>query len=444
LLPAGRAGSTHFDDDLDESWTEDAGTVDDIRSTAALALGMVGGAGANQLLIAALTAENSPRLRRNAAWALGSIEDARATHFMRKEVTTTFPPAVRQPQLEKVFPPLDASVVDALVDALDDPEPDVRSAIVWALGKCKDSRTTETLIGCLADHHAGVRASAARALRMLEDKRSSEPLVRALADPSELVRLYAAMTLSCVGDLNALGALKLAAHDTSAMVRRASLEALVELDTSTCVEEATAALDDADPDVRLMAEFALGRSGDARAAPLLAEIAKGSDEELRRRAVEALTFVSAATATDLLKSLVDDRNPEICEIAARSLSERVPGTIDRWLDDLQRSDKSRRLTAIAVLSHTKDVRAVDPILGLLQHPEAEVRERAVTALSWIGDPRAIDGVHDLLQDLDPDVRDAAVLALGRLGDTRVIDELAVSILRHLEGMKDAFRDSPEE
>ena len=70
--------------------------------------------------------------RRNAAWALGAIDDERA--------------------------------VKALVEALIDPEPRVREQVAWALGAIGDEAAVPALIGALKDDNAKVRSQAAWAL----------------------------------------------------------------------------------------------------------------------------------------------------------------------------------------------------------------------------------------------------------------------------------------
>jgi HEAT repeat protein len=126
--------------------------------------------------------------RRNAAWALGAIDDSRA--------------------------------VDPLIQALRDREPAVREQAAWALGAIDDNAAVQPLLGSLKDDAANVRRQSAWALGAIDDARAVEALVGALADPDAEVREQAAWALGALGDSRALTGLLGALKDTSAGVRR--------------------------------------------------------------------------------------------------------------------------------------------------------------------------------------------------------------------------------
>jgi HEAT repeat protein len=105
--------------------------------------------------------------RRNAAWALGAIDDRRA--------------------------------VDPLIQTLRDREPAVREQAAWALGAIDDSRAVDPLVGALADQQADVREQAAWALGALGDSRALSGLIGALKDTSPGVRRQAAWALGTIG-----------------------------------------------------------------------------------------------------------------------------------------------------------------------------------------------------------------------------------------------------
>jgi HEAT repeat protein len=105
--------------------------------------------------------------RRNAAWALGALDDSRA--------------------------------VNALVAALDDREPDVRAQAAWALGAIGDRAAVERLTAALKDADARVRKQSAWALGAIGDSRATEGLVAALKDTDPGVRRQAAWALGAIG-----------------------------------------------------------------------------------------------------------------------------------------------------------------------------------------------------------------------------------------------------
>ena len=101
--------------------------------------------------------------RRNAAWALGALDDQRA--------------------------------VAGLIEALKDREPGVREQAAWALGAIDDSDAVPPLVAALKDADPRVRRQAAWALGAIGDPRAIDSLTTALKDPSADVRQQAAFAL---------------------------------------------------------------------------------------------------------------------------------------------------------------------------------------------------------------------------------------------------------
>src|SRR5688500_16028115 len=101
--------------------------------------------------------------RRNASWALGALDDRRAT--------------------------------GPLVAALKDQEPGVREQAAWALGAIDDRDAVMPLIAGLNDADPRVRRQAAWALGAIDDRRAAEPLIAALKDADDKTRAQAAWAL---------------------------------------------------------------------------------------------------------------------------------------------------------------------------------------------------------------------------------------------------------
>ena len=126
--------------------------------------------------------------RRNAAWALGALDDERAA--------------------------------PALIDTLRDREAAVREQAAWALGAIDTPDAVPALLTTLKDGDAKVRRQSAWALGAIDDPRAVDGLMGALGDPSADVREQAAWALGAVGDSRALSGLVGALKDSSAGVRR--------------------------------------------------------------------------------------------------------------------------------------------------------------------------------------------------------------------------------
>lgn len=129
-----------------------------------------------------------PTARRNAAWALGALDDQRA--------------------------------VQPLVASLKDAEAGVREQASWALGALDDARAVQPVISALRDPSPGVRRQAAWALGALDDAAAVDALVSALKDSDARVREQAAWALGAIGDTRASSGLSTALADSEARVRR--------------------------------------------------------------------------------------------------------------------------------------------------------------------------------------------------------------------------------
>ena len=132
--------------------------------------------------------------RRNAAWALGALDDQRA--------------------------------VAPLVGSLKDSDPNVREQASWALGAIDDARAVQPLINALNDTSPRVRRQAAWALGAIDDASAVDGLVAALKDSDALVREQSAWALGAIGDQRAGAGLSVALKDTEARVRRQAAWAL--------------------------------------------------------------------------------------------------------------------------------------------------------------------------------------------------------------------------
>jgi HEAT repeat protein len=148
-----------------ENWWRGSETLTSPGEQAAAALVSIGSRAMNPLL----DALQQPQwvTRRNAAWALGALDDARA--------------------------------VDALIKAIRDPEPDVRAQAAWALGAIDDPAAMDPLAAALKDGDARVRRQAAWALGAIGDSRATAGLIVALKDTDPGVRRQAAWALGAIG-----------------------------------------------------------------------------------------------------------------------------------------------------------------------------------------------------------------------------------------------------
>ena len=132
--------------------------------------------------------------RRNAAWALGALDDRRAGAPLI-EMLGDPEPGVREQAAWALGALNEPAAVPALVTTLKDQSPKVRSQSAWALGAIDDRRAVDALVQSLADGEGGVRAQASWALGAIGDSRALNALLPALKDPDAGVRRQAAWAI---------------------------------------------------------------------------------------------------------------------------------------------------------------------------------------------------------------------------------------------------------
>jgi HEAT repeat protein len=168
----------------------------------------------------------------------------------------------------------DRSAVEALLSAVDDPDPDTRLYAVWALGKLGDPRAVAAVTQASLSEDAGMRKMAAYVLGQLRDRSAIPRLQVLLGDPAADVRWNAAIALAALGDPAGLAVLR-SMVDRAALNRQAALTA----------DQAETAM------VGALKALALLR--DSESLPLLEKAAR-EDPNLRVRAAarEAVAAIS--------------------------------------------------------------------------------------------------------------------------------------------------------
>jgi beta-lactamase regulating signal transducer with metallopeptidase domain len=118
------------------------------------------------------------------------------------------------------------TAVQALIAALKDSDPGVRSNAIWALSVNGGKATQDALITALRDDDARVRSQAAWGLGIHGDQKAVEPLIAALRDASPRVIAQAAWALGMRGDIRASDALRGLLNNQNDHVRRQAAWAL--------------------------------------------------------------------------------------------------------------------------------------------------------------------------------------------------------------------------
>ena len=151
-----------------------------------------------------------------------------------------------------------ALVSDEIVKALADPSPKVRRNAARALGKMGDTGLANALIAHMKDHPDLIEEETVEALGEMENQAAVPELAKLLRSPRSSLRRASAKALGRLGSMEAIDALRGAASEVGDPdLRRASLQALRALGATEAGQEIFDALFDPHPSVRIAAAEAV-------------------------------------------------------------------------------------------------------------------------------------------------------------------------------------------
>jgi HEAT repeat protein len=290
----------------------------------------------------------------------------------------------------------------ALLHALDNPAPEVRSSAAGHLGEFPAAYTVDPLIKALAD--PGACAEAARVLGHIGDPRAIPPLVQLLQtslDP--VVKENAAQSLGLLGADNAKPALR---------------DVLVRIPNASARSEGFA--------IQLAAAISLCQLHDEAGTARIKELLGSSDYETRNQVASKLGLATYFSGWRLPAKLSHEPTREVL----REFAEHAPDTPTRLqlvealggqLDDKTRTFLERRAndpyekinwSIWRVLVRPNPATYEVQLLKLLDRPEPRVQIEVAGFLGQLSSERVTERLLQLSFDKDVDVRVAAVMALG--------------------------------
>lgn len=278
--------------------------------------------------------------------------------------------------------------VDALVRALDDDRPEVRSEACASLGELREPSALPFLLKRLDDGVAGVRQNAAIALGTIGHPDAFAPLVEALQSGPADLRYQAATSLAEIDPARALEPVLAALGDADAQVVGAaalSLGAIGERERARCVEALLPKLEHKEPSTRFEVAYALAELKDAAGRSVLVSMVADVG-----RAWDAVTALGWLAAKEELHAVV--ANPKVPSeaqlLAAGKLLALEPDAAAQklLLDTLMSRKPHLRGLAIEQLEHAGGAWAKQPLERLARSGRGgEHLEAIATAL------RALEG-----------------------------------------------------
>jgi hypothetical protein len=409
-----------------------AGACDQLRATAARALGMIGGAGVTASLHATLRNGASETSAASIA-VLGELEGLDTLAELLG--APWLPQAVRWQIVQYIARDTAGDIV--LRATLDQQglDPFTRGALVEALGRRGAHSALLAITRILHDpvSEAHVREQAATALGLLDEPAAEPALLRFFADPAHPPELrgHAADCLPQVLSEDARQRLRdtLRAERVPSPLLVGALGALGRArDRETLTLAMRYALDDRAAVVRA-AIGALADIGDETVTPVLARAAQNTntDHVLRMEAIGALLRLSGGEHRLLLQPYLD-HNSLLLQLRALDLliaAGAAPPSVMRFALDRERP-LPVRLRALDEAGYSADV--ADDILTLAASAgdDQQLRLRAIIAL---GAQRHAPAVATLATLVHTDTAGQAVCyraieALGQIGSAEALDVLS--------------------
>ena len=449
--------------------------------------------------------DSVPDVRGAVARALGDLGDPRATQALLLQLRDNVVD-VRLEALAALGKLRAGDAVDAVAPLALDRNPALRQAAIAALGRIGTPFAVRALVATLGqgdDAGGGIERTPARealasagaaAIPEVEaalerptsgaaatgaawvlgelHARDHAPAIIAAMRRGALPTAPALHALAGAGTSDSLPVVLEFTGDASPLVRDQALEAAAALLDPTApdgraVEPLTAALSDSrlGPDERASIARLLGRTGAARAAPVLAGLARAKGAVVRLAAIDALGTLgpAAATRAEDLEPLIDglgDADPGVRLHAAVALAEagdarardailakldavevdrgavlvalggvlsRAPSddALARLRHDLDLAGGPDRDAIAGAIGRARTPAAVAAIGGLAASPDPDDARTAATLLVAQGrDAQALARTRALIAHGDPSVRAQSAWALGTIGDRDDLRRLA--------------------
>lgn len=338
----------------------------DVRTYAALALGLIGDRRAGRALIDRL-GDVDVNVRFHAIEALGRLGETDAVGAL-VEIAASRDFFLSFAALDALATIADSSVVPELLELLD--EDSLITAVVGCLGAVASEEAVAPIaellrrpgapIGCIATALTSIHD---RVQRQISEGALVADLARGVLGGQDAAMIIDALTRANADELRGL---------------------------------------------LVLLSWLPNEQVDATLASFLAHpaVGKTAAELLAGRGATAAVHVERAAAVE---------GAEIKQLAAGVLGRigtrsSVP-TLIGWLG----SERDVIVAAAAALGAIGDARAFEPLLKLLDDPDAPVRQAAVAALNSIGHPRMEEAIAGRLKSDSPRVREAAARIAGYFG-----------------------------
>lgn len=384
----------------------------ELRTVTCEALGLIGDARAVSPLVTMLR-DPEEEVRGEAFSALLAIGQSRAGALPEDPLNMSAEAALTQ-----IVWPADLDAVKLLMDALEDPDPEVRIGALYTLGRLGIGGAFEAMRrALLEDRDADVRHAAAFAMGELGeagDRRVIAVLISAWSNVGD-DEGFAVDVIRALSGLNAPEAANVfvaALQYQDDRVRQLAVMGLGRLGHPQTGPHLIRALDDPHGGVRRIAAHALGLLGDPQAIRPLIDRVVGETPEVRAAVADALARMERGVVCQMLLDARQDADPER-RAAACYISGRI-GFVDGLENIVGDPDPRVRKAACLAIGNCRDLRYREILQSMLDDPDWTVRVAGAEGLRRLGDPAACPALRAHAEDVHKVVRNAIRVALGAL------------------------------
>ena len=289
----------------------------------------------------------------------------------------------------------------------------------------------DSLVRVLEDEKSEINKKilAARALGELGDIRSSPALIDALKTKDKRLKVFIVNALIKMGKDAVPSLLEALDNNSKWSVRAGVAEALGGIKDKRAEELLLKKIKDQSKSVRYAAINALNNpefDKDKLIAPLI-EVAK-SDSYYSNRNI-AIAILSVSKDEKALKTIIELVNDQLPAVrfdaitALRNIGREE--AVEPLIASLKDDVGMVQDAAKDALYTLKDKNSFGSLIDALQNENYLIRSNAVAVLGDIGREEAVEPLILLLKDGEEKVRIEAVIALGKLGDSRAVEPLSV-------------------
>lgn len=312
----------------------------------------------------------------------------------------------------------DARLLPNLINALQDPDDEVRAEVALSLKEFSDPRAIAPLLQASRADAVTIRANVALALgSYYRDPRTLPHLITLTKDEAPEVRCQAVRSMASFKEDESVPALlDELTHDPDETVRQFAAASLQALKGDRMVFQR---LDRNQDDVTRLTNDAYNQMlADGVLDENDLDMMRHSNPMVRARLLNAVGEKGRANALILILPALTDVNPAVRKTAVNALVRLGADAVPAMQPHLSNNSKYMRIGILEAMSIIGDARCLDIIHELVDDRDVEVRQQLIkTALGFGDDPRTVRIISAMRRDADKTVRDSATEALNALGIT---------------------------